>query len=48
MQDNNSKIREFLTELDDRQILIDSINRLIRQADIEKLNCIYRFVIHIL
>lgn len=32
----------------DRQIMVDSINRLIRQADIQKLNCIYGFVVHIL
>lgn len=32
----------------DRQLMVDSINRLIRQADIKKLNCIYGFVIHIL
>jgi len=32
----------------DRQIMVDSINRLIRQADIKKLNCIYNFVLHIL
>lgn len=32
----------------DRQIMVDSISRLIRQADIKKLNCIYSFVLHIL
>lgn len=32
----------------DRQIMINSINRLLRQADIKKLNCIYGFVLHIL
>ena len=32
----------------DRQIMIDSICRLIQQADIKKLNCIYSFAINIL
>ncbi len=32
----------------DRQIMVDSITRLIRQADIKKLNCIYGFALHIL
>lgn len=32
----------------DRQVMIDSINRLLLQADIKKLNCIYGFTIHIL
>lgn len=31
-----------------RQATVDSINRLLRQADGKKLDCIYSFVVHIL
>lgn len=32
----------------DRQAMVDSINRLLCQADSKKLDCIYSFVVHIL
>lgn len=32
----------------DRQTMVDSISRLLRQADSKKLDCIYSFVVHIL
>lgn len=32
----------------DRQTMVDSINRLLCQADSKKLDCIYSFIVHIL